>query len=29
MDLDDYGNPIFPEGPEWDSIQKEYAHKIN
>lgn len=29
LDLDQYGNPIFPEGDMWDKYYREYAHRIN
>lgn len=29
LDTDDFGNPIFPEGPEWDAYYRQYEHEIN
>lgn len=29
LETDDYGNPIFPEGPEWDVYWRKYEHAIN
>lgn len=29
MDLDDYKNPIFPEGDEWDVYWRDFQHKVN
>lgn len=29
MELDDYGNPIFPDGEEWDEYWRKYSHAVN
>lgn len=29
LDTDDFGNPIFPEGDEWDDYYRKYAHEMN
>lgn len=29
LDLDDYGNPIFPDGDEWEDYWREYQHAVN
>lgn len=29
LDKDDYNNPIFPEGSEWDAYYRKYEHAMN
>lgn len=29
LDTDDYGNPVFPEGTEWDAYYRKYQHEMN